>query len=258
MMDEGKKMRPEEKKIHIELSQSTVWKAATVILAVLFVISLFTGGFGLGGTGAAVANVGSNGNVQVPTQQPNPTQGQQQVVKAQVDVQGEPCMGDEDADVQIVEFSDYQCPFCQRAFQQTFPEIKKLVDSGDVRYCFKDYPLPFHEQADEAAIAANCAGAQGKYWEMHEKLFTTQGSWSGNTNVASVFTGYAKELGLDESQFNSCVTDAEQKSEVDGDTAEGSAAGVSGTPTSYINGQQVVGAQPWAAFKAIIDAELTK
>ena len=248
-MDEHKKS--ESKKVRIEFEPATLWKATTVILAVLFVISLFTGGFVINGSPAT----NNNDNAQIqPAKQPIGNNGPQQVVKAEINVDSEPCIGDKDADVLIVEFSDYQCPFCQRAFQQTFPEIKKLVDSGDVRLCFKDYPLPFHEQADEAAIAANCAGSQGKYWEMHYKLFATQGSWTGNTGVEGVFSGYAKELGIDESKFKSCFNDPGQRKEVESDTAEGSAAGVTVTPSSYINGQQIVGAQPWAAFKAIIDA----
>ena len=249
-MQEQKKV--EAKKVRIEFEPATLWKAGTVIFAVLFVISLFTGGFGLGSDKGTV-QVPSQGAAQVPTQGQ-----QQQPVKAEINIEGEPSMGESDAEVTIVEFSDYQCPFCGRAYQTTFPEIKKLVDQGKVKFVFKDYPLPFHEQADEAALAANCAGEQGKYWEMHEKLFSTQGTWTGNTDVMAVFTGYAKDLGLDEDDFKTCVADPAQKKEVDDDITEGSAAQVSGTPTFYINGQQLVGAQPWAAFQAIIDAELAK
>jgi protein-disulfide isomerase len=242
------------KKVRIEFEPSTLWKAGTIIFAVLFVISLLTGGFK--GSGSA----GEIQQIQVPSAaapgEPQPTP----VIKAEVNIKGEPCTGDKDADILIVEFTDYQCPFCERAYSQTYPEIKKLVDSGDVRFCVKDYPLPFHTEADEASIAANCAAEQdaNKYWDMHDKLFETQGSWSGNADATSVFTGYAKELGLDESKFTTCMGNAAKRKEVDDDIAEGSAVGVTGTPSFTINDKLLVGAQPWAAFKTVIDAEKSK
>ncbi len=227
------------------------WKVGCLMLSVLLIISVLTQGFGFGGSGNA-------GSQQVPTQQLPGTNNPQPVVKTDLKEDGDPAMGDKSAPITIFEFSDFQCPFCGRAFQQTFPEIEKLVKEGKVRLIFKDYPLPFHEQADEAAVAANCAGQQNKYWEMHNKLFQTQESWSGNTAPYTIFKDYAKDLGLDESDFNKCVADPKVAKEVQDDLAEGSAAGVSGTPTFYINGVQLVGAQPWAAFKQIIDQELSK
>ena len=223
------------------------WKVGCLMLSVLLIISVLTQGFGFGDNNAAP-------NPTVPTGN-NPTQ---PPVVADLKEDGDPAMGDKSAPVVIFEYSDYQCPFCERAFQQTYPEIKKLVAEGKVRLIFKDYPLPFHEQADEAAVAANCAGEQDKYWEMHDKLYSTQAAWTGNTDPYTIFKGYAKELGVDESDFSKCVADPKQAREVQGDLAEGSANGVSGTPTFFVNGQQLVGAQPWAAFKQLIDAELSK
>jgi|TARA_Y100000310_G_scaffold68970_1_gene64278 protein-disulfide isomerase len=237
------------KKVKIEFDQVTLWKAGTIIFAVLFIISIFTGGFSGSSSGSADGKV-----VVPPTQDP----GQQPLIKADVSIKGEPCFGDKNAEVLVVEFTDYQCPFCQRAYQNTYPEIKKLVDKGDVRFCVKDYPLPFHEQADEASIAANCAGEQDKYEEMHDKLFETMETWSGNADIKPVFVGYAKDLGLDEDDFSKCFDDPAQRKEVEGDVSEGSGAGVSGTPSFLINGQLLVGAQPWSAFKTVIDAELSK
>jgi len=218
------------------------------------IISVLTGGFGFGGSG-------SSGSAQqiVPAQVPQGNNQQQQpLVKANLKEDDDPAIGDKNAPVVIYEFSDYQCPFCKRAFDQTYPEIQKLVNEGKVRYVLKDYPLPFHEQAPAASIAANCAGKQDKYWEMHDKLFQTQDAWFGNKGAVDVFKGYATTLGLDEKNFASCVADPKMAQEVQDDLAEGSAAGVSGTPSFYINGQQLVGAQPWSAFKQIIDAELSK
>ena len=226
------------------------WKVGCLMLSVLLVISVLTQGFGFGGSSGAGAQ-------QVPTQQPSAND-PQPVVKADLKEDGDPAIGDKNPPVIIYEYSDFQCPFCQRAFQQTYPEILKLVKEGKVRLIFKDYPLPFHEQADEAAVAANCAFQQDKYWEMHDKLFETQQSWSGNTDPYTVFKGYAKDLGLDESDFSKCIADPKMAQEVQDDLAEGSANGVSGTPTFYVNGVQLVGAQPWTAFKQLIDQELSK
>lgn len=226
------------------------WKVGCLILSVLLVISVLTSGFGFGGgksamTGQAIQQLPANN-------QPQP-QG-----KAELKEDGDPAIGDKSAPVIIFEFSDYQCPFCKRAFDTTFPEIQTLVQEGKVRFVFKDYPLPAHTEADEAAVAANCAGQQGRYWEMHDQLFQTQASWSGNPTPYEVFKGYAEELDLDEGKFNKCIADPRVAQEVQEDIAEGSANGVSGTPTFYINGMEVMGAQPWQAFKQLIDQELSK
>ena len=244
-------MHQHPKKIKFEMEAATFWKVCTLILSVLFVVSILTSGFGFGGK----KNTLPSDQV---VRDNNPLQQQQPVVKAELKEDGDPSIGDVSAPIKIIEFSDYQCPFCERAFQQTYPEIQKLVKEGKVRLTFKDYPLPFHEQADEAAVAANCANEQNKYWEMHDKLFQTQQSWSGNSDPYTIFKGYAKELKLDEKKFAACVADPKQAKEVQDDLAEGSAAGVSGTPTFYINGVQLVGAQPWSAFKQVIDTELSK
>ncbi len=228
---------------------AAAWKVGCLMLSVLLIISVLTQGFGFGSGNAAPQQI-------VPQ---NPTGGQQQpIVKADLKEDGDPAMGDKSAPVTIFEFSDYQCPFCKRAFDETYPEMKKLAEEGKIRLIFKDYPLPFHEQADEAAVAASCAGQQDKYWQMHDKLFQTQTTWSGNTDPYTVFKGYAKELGLNAGKFDKCIVDPAVAKEVQDDANEGSAAGVSGTPTFYVNGIQLVGAQPWTAFKQIIDQELSK
>lgn len=259
MKDDIEGKEKANKKITVEFSPTTLWKATTIILAVFFVISLFTAGFGLGGKEAGSQAIGEQQPSPSLQQQGNP-QPSQQIIKAALKEDDDFCFGSKDAKVTIFEFSDYQCPFCQRAFQQTFPELKKLADEGKVRYCVKDYPLPFHNEADEAAIAVNCVGLQDKekYWEMHDILFQKQQEWANNPNAVELFKGYAKTVGVDEAKYSQCMTDESIRKEVEADTAEGSASGVSGTPTFYINGQQLVGAQPSAAFKSIIDAELSK
>lgn len=240
-------MTDESKKEVLEFKKITLWKFSTIILAILFLISIFTYGFRGAPdypTGAAVVK---NDQI-IPNQEP--------IIKADISLKGEPCKGDKDAEVTIIEFSDYQCPFCTRYFQQTFPEIEKLIKEGKVRYCFKDYVLPFHPQAGPASIAANCADEQNKYWEMHDLLFEKD-EWKDGDPTEALLT-YAKELKLDEKDFKKCFENPKNKDEIDEDFQEGAKAGVEGTPSFFINGQLLVGAQPWMNFKEIIDKELTK
>lgn len=171
-----------------------------------------------------------------------------------VSLDDDPVLGDADAKVTIVEFSDYECPFCGRYFTQTYPQLKKdYVDTGKVKIVFRDYPLPFHSNAQKAAEAAECADDQGKFWEMHNKLFSNQQSL-GVANLKK----YAGELALDQAKFDECLDSGKYESEVQNDLNEGGAYGVSGTPSFFVNGIMLVGAQPYSEFKKLIDAELAK
>ena len=162
--------------------------------------------------------------------------------------------GKENAPVTMVEFSDYECPFCGRHFKQTYSQIiKEYVDTGKVKLVYRDFPLDFHPNAQKAAEAAECAGEQNKYWEMHDKLFENQQAL-GINNLKQ----YAKEIGLNTDKFNNCLDSGEMTSEVSKDIQDGQAVGISGTPGFIINGQLVSGAQPFSAFKQIIKQELNK
>jgi protein-disulfide isomerase len=153
------------------------------------------------------------------------------------------------APVTIVEFSDYQCPFCKRGEDS----VQKVFDTyGDkVRIVFRDYPLPFHPQARPAAEAAACANAQGKFWEYNKKLFDNQSALA-ETNLKA----YAKDLGLDTAKFDECLAKKPHSAAIDKDIADGVAAGVNGTPAFFINGRSLSGAQPFEKFKEVIDEEL--
>ncbi len=171
-----------------------------------------------------------------------------------VSVDDDAVKGDSNAPVIIIEFSDYECPFCGRYFQQTYPQIvKEYVDTGKVKIVFRDFPLSFHENAQKAGEAAECAGEQGKYWEMHDKLFENQQAL-GIVNLKQ----YAKELGLNTKAFDDCLDSGKMASEIQKDFEDGQNAGVSGTPAFFINGIALTGAQPFEAFKQIIEQELNK
>ncbi len=181
---------------------------------------------------------------------------------------GDPADADDDevkgkssATVTLIEFTDYQCPFCSRHFEQTLPDIvKNYIDTGKVKYVVRDFPLSFHPNAHKAAEASECAGEQGKFWEMHDKLFAEQGSWSGAADASATFKGYAKALGL-KASFDTCLDNGDMAAEVDADLADGSAAGINGTPGFWIvsddgDSKSVSGAYPYATFQAAFDAML--
>lgn len=168
-------------------------------------------------------------------------------------------LGDKNAPVTMIEFSDFQCPFCRKFMTDTLPQIKKeYIDTGKVKLVYRDFPLSFHPGAAPAAEGAECAKDQGKFWEMHDAIFNEQekqGSGTIQFGIADV-KKWAAKVELDTAKFNQCLDSGKYKAEVGKDIADGTAAGVSGTPATFINGRLLVGAQPFAAFKAIIDQEL--
>ncbi len=148
-------------------------------------------------------------------------------------------------------FSDFQCPFCKRVE----PQLSQLEKEygGKVHMAWKNYPLPFHNNAEPAAEAAMAANAQGKFWQMHDKLF------ENNTALdCPSLEKYAQELGLDMAKFKADLDAQKYKDSIASDTKEGQAVGVNGTPAVFINGRKINGAYPWETFKKIADEELAK
>ena len=170
--------------------------------------------------------------------------------------------GSAEAPVIVVEFADYQCPFCQRHYQQTLPQIQAdYVAQGVVRYMVKDFPLStIHPQAQKASEAVECAGAQGAYWQMHDRLYDEQQQWSSNPSAVELFEQYARNLGLDGPAFDTCLEDGTFAAEVSADQAEGVSAGVRGTPAFFFFGPHgsayLPGAYPYSAFQQIINSLL--
>ncbi len=157
--------------------------------------------------------------------------------------------GPESAKVTVVEFSDFQCPFCSRVT----PTLKKIeeVYGEDVRIVFKHLPLRMHSKAPAAHAAAEAAHRQGKFWEMHDMIFANQREMS-----EAKYVEYATELGLDVDKFKKDSAAADVKKKVDDDAGEAAALGVTGTPGFFINGRFLSGARPFDSFKTIIDKEL--
>lgn len=160
-------------------------------------------------------------------------------------------LGADKAPITLVEFADYECGFCARALDTVKAVRAKYGDK--LRFVFKDFPLDFHPNAGPAAVAARCAGKQGKYWEMHDKLFANSQALGADT-----YQRLASELGLDGTAFGTCLADPAMAAAVAADAAAGRKVGVTGTPAFFINGILISGAQPLEAFTEIIDAELAR
>lgn len=172
-------------------------------------------------------------------------------VATDINIAGAPMKGPKNAPVSVVIFSDFQCPFCGRAVP-TLKEIEKQYQ-GKVNLVFKHQPLPMHPNAKPAAFASMAANEQGRFWEMHDKLFANQQS----LDRASL-ERFASELGLDMGKFKAAMDSNKYDAYVAADSAEGTRVGANGTPTFFVNGRQLVGAQPFESFKRLIDEELKK
>jgi len=160
----------------------------------------------------------------------------------------DPFIGAEDAPVVIVEFSDFQCPFCARFRDDAYEALKtNFIDTGYVKLVFRDLPLSFHDKAQLAAEAAQCAHDQGKFWEYHDELFANQQSLDKNSLLK-----YAADLGLEASDFETCLDSGKYTEEVQKDAAAAGELGISGTPGFVINGDKLSGAQPYSAFRSKI------
>ncbi len=258
-------MRKKDKKDEsITLSKSTLWQGVSALLMILLVISIFTGGFSgnKGNNAGAVLNQPTKAAPNQPTNNPSaPTRAASLDANKLVD--DDPVLGKKDAPLTIIEWSDYQCPFCRRFWTDTLPLLKKeYIDTGKVRFVYRDFPLSFHPAAQPSAEAANCAREQGgdeKYFEYHDKIFSEEqklGSGTVQFGVAEL-KKWAKEIGLDSGKFDSCLDSGKYASEVQADFAAGQAVGIRGTPGFVVGNQPVSGAQPFSAFKAVIDAQLS-
>ncbi len=196
-----------------------------------------------------------------PAQAARPGAAPQPATEIVVSIDDDPIKGDKNAPVTIIEFSDYECPFCKRSYDNVFGKLdEEYISKGKVRVVFRDYPLPFHKKAVPAAIAANCAGEQGKYWEAHNFLFENP----DKLDAASVISS-AAGIGLDKAKFEACVNDKSKEKEIEKDVEDGQKYGVRGTPSYFIGkttdgdeitGTFVRGAQPYSVFKEHIDAQL--
>lgn len=239
----------------ITIRKDSLWKYSTFVLLALLVIGGFVFFTQKDNSPSSSGQVVNNPSAGVPSANE----------RVEVSIEGSPVLGEKNAQVTIIEFSDYQCPFCRKFWQDTLPSIKKdYIDTGKVKLVYKDFPLGFHPGAIPYAQAARCAREKGgdeAYFKMHDKIFQEQNKLDGGTVQSTIeYPGdetlkkWAKDIGYD---IGSCLDSDKYKSEVQNDLSEGSSAGIQGTPGFFVNGQLVSGAQPFSVFKQLIDTELS-
>jgi protein-disulfide isomerase len=226
------------------------------LLPLAFVVGLATGFLFWGRSTTAAGDpalqnptAGEQADVQPPVEgpQPPPAAGSQEIVRLDVSVDDDPALGPHDAPITIIEFSDFACQYCRRFHQETF---QLLMDAypDQIRFVYRDFPVV---GGFDAAQAAECADEQGFFWEYHDLLFTgTQGL------SRTAYEQYAQDLGMDSEEFTTCLDEERFDSEVTDDANYAASLGANGTPTFFINGIPLVGAQPLGNFKQIIDREL--
>jgi len=221
---------------NITIKKKSLTNGIIIVLAIILLASLITGGF----SGDSSANAIKENPNEVPP------------INMKTLIDDDAIKGDSDAPVTIVEFSDYECPYCEKFYSQTYNQIEsKYIDTGKVKLIYRDFPLGFHKQAQKAAEAAECAGEQEMYYEMHNELFE-----KGVAGGVTAFKEYAKNLGLNQDKFDTCLDSGQMASEIAKDMSDGQKAGVRGTPAFFINGKLVSGAQPFSVFQQEIDAAL--
>lgn len=170
----------------------------------------------------------------------------------------DPMLGNPEAPVTLVEFGDFQCPFCGRFFKTVEPQlIEKYVKTGKVRFVYRDFAF-LGPESEWAAEAAECAKEQEKFWPYHDYLYNNQQGENMGAFSKANLKQFARRLGLDPNQFDTCLDTNKYTAEVQKDTEDGRKAGVNGTPTSFVNGRTVTGAVPWPQLETVIEEELKK
>lgn len=180
-----------------------------------------------------------------------------------IGVDDDPVLGEASARVTIIEFGDYQCPVCRLFWKETLPRIRKeYIETGKVKLVFRDLPLAGHTMAVPAAMAAECAEDQGRFWEYHDKVYREQDRRAREGEVAEFRVNdlkrWAADLKLDPAAFDACLDSGKYKQEVAADYAAATGVGLNGTPVFFVNGRALLGAHPFATFQKVIEEELKK
>ncbi len=226
----------------------------SVLVVLAFAVGILVGyvAWGRGSSASAVAANPQNaaGNVAQAGADVIASPAPPQYVRYDIPTEGYPSLGPDDAPITVVEFSDYQCPFCRRFHDETY---QALLDAypGQIRFVYRNLPLTsIHPSAMPAAVASLCANDQNMYWEYHEKLFSSE------TLDEVTYIQYATDLGLDVDKFTACLSDGSHDEFIAEDMAFALDLGVQSTPTFFVNGLAIVGAQPLSSFQQLIDKEL--
>ena len=247
----------------IILSMSILLAAVVVGYSMITAASALTTGLnglsiqGGGNTGGNNLPTAPSGNLNPPSA-PAPTAQMSELVK-----NAAATLGKSDAPIVLVEYSDYQCPFCRKWFNDVKGNLQKdYIDTGKVKLVYKDFPLSFHPMAIPYANAARCASDQGKYWEMHDKIFVEQdkkGQGTVQDYTATDIKKWGAEIGLNSTTFDQCVGDNKYSNEIQANFSEGGSVGITGTPGFFLGkadgtGKLIVGAQPYTVFQQAIQS----
>jgi protein-disulfide isomerase len=218
-----------------------------MLLPLAFVVGLASGYIFWGRDDEAARTVGNDDGSETVVVQETGAPGEP--TRFDIDLDDDPALGPEDAPIVIVEFSDFRCPYCRRFHEETFPDLLEAYPD-QILFVYRDFPVV---GGVEAAQASECADEQDAYWDYHDLLFS--GGLELSTNA---YLTYAEDLGLDMDEFNACMDEERYADEVEADARYAANLGANGTPTFFINGIPLVGAQPLANFQQIIDAELSE
>jgi len=247
----------------ISINKSTYKKLIYGIFGFALIISFLTG-YELGNFDSNIPSIQQSVESQIQNSQASANPSNNGLIEISLD--DDPLLGDINAQITIVEFGDFQCPFCKRFHQQTLPELKSnYIDKGIVNLVWKDFPIQnIHQNAVASSIAGECADDQGVFWELHDRIFEEQSIWQGlPTNIAiNDFKRYANDLGVDQTEFNNCLDSQVYLEEVLDDLSYGSRSGVTGTPAFFIGNEKIgfikiTGAQPFSVFEGVIESLLT-
>jgi len=234
------------KSVKIDMTKERLWQVISAILLISLLLMWFAW---------------NNQETSQPKQQTTPQTitplitDDPDKIRQQIKTENDPFVGNPNAPVTIVEFSDFQCPFCKRAFQEVIGPLKEeYVKTGKVKFVYKNFPLAnVHPEALPAALAASCADDQGKFWDFHDAIFNNQ-----HTLSSTKYQEIAEQLELDKSKFDNCLNNKIHLKEVQKDFDYGLSVGVSKTPTFFINGIKLIGAQPYKTFQQVIESELNQ
>jgi len=251
------------------MKNSSTLPASIVLSSIILATSIIYHANTLSGKGLSLGSFKTTPTADVnPVEPTAPTadSGDPQIVTVSLD--DDPVLGNADAPVTLVEFSDYECPFCKRHADTTLPEIvKNYVDTGKVKVVFRDLPLSFHEpMASKAANAANCVREQKgdiAYFKFHDLWYTNTAA-NGQGVSEDKMNDYAKQAGADLTSFTKCVTDGKYNEEIKADLADATKYGASATPSFFvgksgdkeIEGEMIIGAQPYSSFQVLFDKYL--
>lgn len=236
--------------------RKTLSVTVPILLVSSFIIGLVTGFLIWGLQGEKYRQQASSAEAALATavksgSNATPVAANQAPRRYKIPIEGAPSIGPENAAITIIEFSDYQCPYCTKWHQEVYHQLMETY-KGKIRFIYKDFPLfSIHENAIPAAEAAYCAGEQNKYWEYHDRLF----SGDAQLNLAT-YQQYASDVSLNIDKFNACITNRTYQKDVEANYEWAANLGIQSTPTFFINGLAMVGAQSYASFKQVVDDEL--